>query len=203
MGWSLRGYPRLAKLPLNFISTQTFDNISVLADTAGLAFDVSKGFGHNSNTSQTWLLHCGGFQNQKLTATIRYTSATTAGSQDMGTVIGALCMQGSTQNYLWARWRNDVPSIVSVVNGTSFTTLASNTGFSLAQDTDMTITFSRIASPGGGAALSATFVSGVNTSTVTATLLSSSNLLTGGLMGGKTNAKSMYCSAATPEQLAA
>ena len=184
------------------IGDQTNNNISVVLNSTGatpVAFDATQGLGVATNISSIVLLMYGGFDAQRITTVLNFPSPTTAGTEDLGAILGMYNYKNTFENYLYARVHAGVASITSVVAG-SFATLTS-TAWSVAQGVSMTIVCKRV-----GTLITASFTAAsgpgpVNLSTTltggTATALSS-----GGMMGFRSLSKAVWCQSMIGEQVA-
>ncbi len=178
----------------NLVSTQNFRNLVAKVNTP--AFDVTLGLGLSTATSWAALVTAGGFDDQKITATMRYVSPTAQGSENFGVILRVQCIEsGDTANtdYYYARCQAGNARITRVVANT-FTNLTSQ-AFVLAQNTNVIITFSV-----QGSALSATFDAGGSPSTVSLSAVDT-QITGGGLMGFRTTSQTGYCSLYTAEEL--
>lgn len=191
------GLTTLATKTKNLISDQTFDYTQVILNTAGVAFDVTNGLGQASATSSEVLLDMGGFDAQRCTCILQFPSPTTAGTEDLGVLIGVINSgKAGQESYINAAVVAGAAKIRSEVNGT-LTTL-STTAWSVAQGVLMTIVCQRV-----GRVITATFTaaSGPAPVQLTTTLASNSTLLTGGLMGFRSSSKAVWCSSMVGEQI--
>lgn len=178
----------------NLITTQNFRNLVSKVNTP--AFDVTLGLGLSTTTSWVALVTAGGFNDQKVTATMRYVSPTAQGSENFGVILRVQCVEtGDTANtdYYYARCQAGNARISRVV-GNTFTNLTSQV-FVLPQNTNVTITFSI-----QGSALSATFDAGGSPATVNLSAVDT-QITGGGLMGFRTTSQTGYCSSYTAEEL--
>ncbi|MDZ4826300.1 MAG: hypothetical protein SGJ13_07520 [Actinomycetota bacterium] len=178
-------------LTKNLISDQTATNLHYLVGTP--VFDATYGHGISTETSVAVAVGAGGFSNQRMTAVMRYRTATTAGLENLGVMarIQTTSVAGTTA-YYYARVSTGSARITNVA-GAVFTNLTS-AAFALQQDVDVTITFTLV-----GSALSASFAaSGMGTVNLSAT---DTTITTGGLMGYRTLSKVGWCSSFTAEQL--
>ena len=186
----------LASYTKDCIGDQTFDHTAILLNAASCVFDATHGLGDAANTSSVIALFMGGFDAQKVTATINFPSPTTAGTEALGVFLGALRIGTGTENYLLAWATAGIAKISTVIAGT-FATLSS-TAWSVAQAVDMTITFQRV-----GLLLAATFhaASGPSDVNLSAALPSDSPLLSGGIMGARSVSKAIWCKSLKGEQI--
>lgn len=195
---STNGMTTLAYLSKNLISVQTFDYLQVILNTAGVAFDVTNGLGQASNTSSEVLLDMGGFDAQKCTCILQFPSPTTAGTEDLGVLLGVINSgKAGQESYIEARVSTGNARIATMVGGTLVN--QSSTAWSVAQGVLMTISVQRI-----GSLVTANFhaASGPGDVQLTYTLPGGSTLVTGGVMGFRSSSKAVWCSSIIGEQLA-
>lgn len=139
------------------------------------------------------LILVGGFNDQKITASMKFITPTTAGNENIGVMARFYTNQTGAATYYLARQHKGVFKLQKVVNGT-FTTLASNS-YTLAINTWATFTLSVV-----GTALSATIDDGTTSLTVTA---SDSAIPGPGCMGfrsGPTDNSTISCRSFTAEE---
>lgn len=178
----------------NLITIQNFRNLITKVNTP--TFNATLGLGLGTATSWACFVTAGGFDDQRISATMRYVSPTAQGSENFGVVLRMQCIETSdttNTDYYYARCQAGNARITRVV-GNSFTNLTSQ-AFVLPQDTDVIITFSV-----QGSALSATFDAGGSPGTVTLSAVDV-QISTGGMMGFRTTAQTGYCSLFTAEEL--
>lgn len=178
----------------NLVTTQNFRNLVTKTNTP--AFDATLGLGLATATSWVVFMTAGGFDDQRVTATMRYVSPTAQGSENFGVILRVQCIEsGDTANtdYYIARCQTGNARISRVI-GNSFTNLTSS-AFVLPQNTNVTITFSV-----QGSALSASFDAGGSPATVNLSAVDT-QITGGGLMGFRTTSQTGYCSLYTAEEL--
>lgn len=182
-------------LSKNLVTDQTYNNMTFKLNAAGRAFSVTNGVGTSTATSTIAVIHAGGFNDQKITAVMKYVSPTTAGSEDFGVLLRAQSFEDTASStYYYARCTAGNARITKVVGGT-FTTLSS-AAFALAADTDVTITFQVV-----GNSLSASFVATGGTPTTVNLAAVDSSITMGGLVGFRSLTSTMYCKSFVVEQL--
>lgn len=200
MGLTTHAYSALAKpLSKDCINDQTNNDITVALNTAGVAFDASQGLGDAANTSSIVLLMYGGFDAQRCTCVLNFPSPTTAGTEDLGVIIGLRNYKSTFENYLYARVHAGTAGIAADVNGT-LTTLTS-TPWSVAQGVNITIMIQRV-----GLLVTTSFTAASGPSPVTpSTILTGATataLASGGLMGFRSLSKAVWCRSMLGEQVA-
>lgn len=186
--------PAKFSLTKNLVSTQTFRHLTTKVNTP--AFDATLGLGLATATSWVALVHGGGFNDQRVTAVMRYVSPTAQGSENFGVILRVQCVEtgdAASTDYYYFRCNTGNARITRVV-GNTFTNLTSQ-AFVLPQSTNVTITASIV-----GSALSATFNAGGSPATVNLAA-TDTQIATGGLMGFRTTSQTGYCSSFTVEQL--
>jgi len=191
--FNITDIPNRVYISKDLTSDQTWDHMT-LKFNASVTFSGSSGLGDNTNTTQLIVLHAGGFDDQRITATIKYTSATTEGTENMGVMVRYQAIDSNDDTYYVARLATGFAQIVRVVD-TSFTAVASQ-AFALAQNVWVTITFSVV-----GSTLTARFeADGGSPSTITLTA-TDSQIPRAGMMGLVSFSRSMYCRDFVIEQL--
>lgn len=183
----------LASVTKNLVTDQTFSHIHKKLNTAVTAFNGSLGFGAADANSSAVFVDGGGFNDQRMTAVMRFVSPTVAASCSLGAFIRCQTLD-TNPSYYWARVDGGVARITKVLSGT-FSTLSSNT-FALPQNEDVTITFSAV-----GTVLSASFVSASGSAATVNLVATDSSIAGTGLMGFRSLVSSIYCTSFTAEQL--
>lgn len=175
----------------NLISTQDWQGLMVRLNTSGTAFS-GVGLGGSTATSTAVLVDIAGSADQRVTATLRYSSPTTDATCNMGVILRVKSLQNSGDtNYYYARVHQGVAKITPVVAGTLGSAL-SQSAFVLPADTDVTITFSAI-----GSALSASFrASGVPDVDLSAV---DTQITGNGFIGFRSTSQTVFCSAISAE----
>lgn len=178
----------------NLISDQTFNNITVRNNTAGVAFDVTLGLGEAASNTSVWVFLIGGFANQRLAATMRYVAPTAQANSEIG-VMGRFVAPTSTgyttASYYYARVDGGTAKLTRVIGG-AFTDIASG-AYNLAQNVDVTITLTCV-----GSQITAAYTGATGNLTLQAT---DTNITAGGLGGCRSLSSSIYCSAYSMDQL--
>lgn len=124
-----------AFLDKNLIADQTWTNL-LLKFGVGTGFDAAKGLGQ-ANAVTVTVMGPGGFNRQRITATMQFPAPTAAGAEFLGVMLH--CVQlDTTSNYYFVCLFQGTARIVTVINGV-FTTVA-NTPFAVAQGQSFTIT---------------------------------------------------------------
>lgn len=190
---SKRDIPTKPTITRELVSDTTYTHVCEKVNTNNLAFSASRGLGAADGSSTAFLIHMGGFDDQQIVTTLHFCPPTPAASASIGPQLRVQTMD-TNPSYYWARVDVGVAKITRVVSGT-FATLASS-AFTLAQEQDVTITFSVV-----GSTLSASFVADGG-SPATVNLAATDTLIaTGGLMGVRSLNSTIYCSAFTASQL--
>lgn len=188
-----RDIPSKVFIVRELVTDQTYTHVCEKTNVTNLAFSASRGLGANDGTSTAFLVHAGGFDDQQITATVRFCPPTPAASASIGPQVRVQTMD-TNPSYYWARVDLGVAKITRVVSG-SFATLASS-AFNLAQEQDVTITLSVV-----GNVLSASFVA-AGGSPATVNLAATDTLIpTKGLMGVRSLNSTIFCSSFTASQL--
>lgn len=192
----LTSYDAKLSLTKNLVSDQTYTNLSGVIGTSSIAFDVTSGLGVSTATSTAVLVNMGGFNDQRVTATMRYIAPTTAGSEHIGVLARCQTLSGggSDSTYYLARVQAGVARLTRV-NGGVFTNLSSS-AFALAQGINVTIILTC-----AGSAISARFTAAGGTPTTVNLSGTDSSIASGGLMGFRTTTCTGYCSTITVEEL--
>jgi len=172
---------------------QTWTDLSKKTNVGGIKFSGSLGLGVDTSTSTVALINSGGYPDQKVTAVMRYSSPTTAGSEEIGVMLRILTLDGTDDTYYYARVDGGIAKLTRVLNE-SFTNLSTQ-AFALAQDTDVTITFSAV-----GNTLSASFDAGGTPATVNLAV-SDDQIAHRGLLGIRSLSSTFWCSSVAWEQL--
>lgn len=181
------------QLVKDLTSDQTWRDISVRFQAGNIAFDGSNGLGYDAEASSFFIIHAAGFPDQRITASLKYSSATTQGSEDIGVVARFQTLEGSDDTYYYARIVSGLAAINRVVDG-AFTTLDS-AAFSLAQDAWVDITLQCV-----GTSITATFNAGGSPSTVNLSATDSA-IPQRGITGVLSLTSSIFCRNFTVEQL--
>lgn len=171
------------------VSDQTWDHVHSV--DAGFDFDVSKGLGVATDTTGIVAFGIGGFDDQRITAVVRYESGTT--DENVGVMLRFSTIGSTDDTYYLARVRSGMAEITSVVDGSFASPVLAESVFNLAADTDCTITFEVV-----GDTLTATFDDGSTTVTISAT---DTDIPSGGLMGFRTLSSSGWIKSLTCEEL--
>ncbi len=161
-------------------------------NSAGWTLDANGASVTSASSSGVQIL-VGGFNDQKITAALKFITPTTAGNENLGVLARFYTNQSGYATYYYARQHKGVFKLQKVVNGT-FTTLASSS-YGLAQNTWATFTLQVV-----GSALSATIDDGTTSLTVTAT---DSSITGPGCMGfrsGPTDNSTISCKSWTAEE---
>jgi hypothetical protein len=164
MSLSTYGLNNLIPYSKNLLTDQTFEKLLVQLDVANVAFDVTLGLGHNSNTSMRVLANfCA--QNAVGKVTMLYPSATPQGSEDLSVCLVTNLHSGVENLYL-IRLHAQVASIGKIINGAAIATIGSSQPFLVPQAQPFDINFTI-----NGNQISATFstTGGVTPATVAAT----------------------------------
>ncbi|MBE7466764.1 MAG: hypothetical protein HS116_25115 [Planctomycetes bacterium] len=110
----------------------SYDHMHPILNAAGWTLNAN-GVAVTTSTSSMMALMVGGFVNQKITASIKYTSPTNQGSEDIGLLARLYTNQTGYATYYYCRQTGGNFRIGKNVDGT-FTTLA-NQNYALAQNT--------------------------------------------------------------------
>jgi len=183
----------LVSVSKDLINDQTFKDLTKKFNTSGVSFDAVEGLGDATSTSSLVLINSGGFSDQRITAVLNFPSPTSAGSEDIGVMVRVLSVDSPDANYYFAHVDAGVAKITRVADGT-FTTLSS-LSFSLAQGTNVTITFSAV-----GDLLKATFDAGGSPATINLSA-TDSQIPARGCMGFRSLTSAVWCRSLTWEQL--
>jgi hypothetical protein len=185
--------PAKVYLSKNLVTDQTFAGFNQKLNTSG-AFDATLGYGFGSaSTSTSIIVAAAGFNDQRITSVIRWTSPTTAAGYEIG-VQARLQTMDTNPTYYYARVDGDVAKLTKVVSG-SFTNL-STSAFVLPVDTDCTVVLSCV-----GSTITATFTAaGVPGSPLTLTA-SDSTITTGGAMGVRSLTSTVWMKSFLAEQV--
>lgn len=182
-----------ASLTLDLVSNQVWDGCQCVLNTSGCGFIVGEGLGEGDSSDSTVVLFMiGGFDDQKIVATMKYTSPTSAGDEDLGVMLRFQTMGGTDDTFYYFRVDGQTAKITPVVDNAWGEPLASDT-FELPQGTEVTITAQCV-----GSAISATFeASGVSTVNLAAV---DTSIPSGGIMGARSASSTMVISAVSAEQ---
>ena len=168
---SVRAKQTLTK---NLVTDQTWTNITKKLNVANITFDATEGMGYGAaSTSTIALIMVGGFNDQKITATMKYVDPTTDAGSDLGVMLRVISADSPNTAYYYIRYDGGQARITKVLES-GFQNLTSSP-FTVTKNTVFTIEAQVV-----GTALSATFTSGtsvVNLSTI------DSNIASGGVMG--------------------
>ncbi|MBK9073278.1 MAG: hypothetical protein IPL79_20095 [Myxococcales bacterium] len=188
----IRSLPSLTK---DLVSDQTETNIFKKTNVSAQGFDATKGFGQNTNNTSTHVLvGMGGFNNQKMTATLRFGNFTTQANSDIEVYCRIQGLDATDTCYV-ARMDNDVARISKMIAG-SYTNITS-TAMACAVDQDIIISLQVI-----GSALTATFENITANPGVVITLTGTDTTITsGGLMGFGSLSSSVWCKNFTAEEV--
>jgi hypothetical protein len=180
----------------NLITDQTWSGF-VRALNTSLAFDVTEGFGQAADASSIILINAGGFNDQKITGSLKWVLPTLITGYDVGVIArvqGILTTGGATANFYYARCDGDVAKLTKVVANT-YTNLSTN-AFVLPINTAVEVILSCV-----GSTISATYTcAGVPGSPLTLTATDTS-ITTGGLMGMRSLTSSVWFRSFTAEEL--
>lgn len=139
-----------AFLDKNLIADQTYVHLITKFNVFLIGFDAAKGLGRAANETTVFMTDCGGFNDQRITATMQFPAPTVAGAEHIG-VIGRCVQLDVTQNYYWIGISAGSARIKRMLNGV-FSDLAT-TAYAVAQGVNVTITASIV-----GSNISAKFV---------------------------------------------
>jgi hypothetical protein len=180
-----------ASLTKNLVTDQTETSLTYALGSP--VFHATYGHGIGTDTSTVTAIHMGGFNDQRITAVMRYRAPTVAGAENFGVLARFQTFENASyQTYYWLRVNAGVLKLTKVVGG-SFTNLSTG-AFALAADVDVTLVLSCVGSAISGSGTA----SGLGTVSLSST---DSAIPTGGLMGYRTLSKTGYCSSFTVEQL--
>jgi hypothetical protein len=185
--------PSKVRLTKNLITDQSYDGVLTKLNAADTVFSVTEGLGSDNGSSTIFLVNVGGFDDQQITAVLKFVAPTTAGSEEIGVMLRVIALDSTDDSYYYARVDGGLAKLTKVVNEI-FTTLSQNS-FALAQDQLVTITFSVV-----GSRLSATFDAGGSPATVTLSA-TDTDIPSGGLIGIRSLSSTVYCRSFTAEQL--
>lgn len=185
-----------AKISLekNLVSDQTYTNIHKLNNVSGIAFNATHGLGEAANNSSVFALAVGGFNDQKVTADVKWVSPTTAGNEEIGVIVRFKTFHSPNADYYYARVDGGIAKLTKVVAGT-FTTL-SQTTYALGIDVVCRITLSVM-----GSLLTATFAATGGTPADIQLSSSDTSIPSGGLVGVRSLTSSIWCSYIKGEEL--
>jgi hypothetical protein len=179
----------------NLVTEQNYSGMTFKL-TGGRAF-IAGGLGVSGAAASCMaLVNAGGFPDQKMAATMYYTTGSTSGNEDFGVMVGFQSAEvtGDTY-YYYARCSAGLAKLTRV-NGGTFTNLSTQ-AFAVAINIPVIITLQRV-----GNALQATFSAPTNTPPLSVTLNAvDSSVATGGLMGWRTLSSTGICSSYQAEQL--
>ena len=183
-------------LTKNLISDQTWANINTKINVTNCIFDVTEGLGRAASESTAVLVCAGGFNDQRITADMKYVSPTATSASEIGVIARCNTLDniGTSESYYYARVDNDVAKLTKVVAG-AFTTMTS-TAFPLAQNVVVTISLSCV-----GSAISATFTSAADPGNPVTLSTTDTSIPSGGLMGFRSLSSSVWFRSFTAEEL--
>ena len=186
----------LFSLTKNLVTDQTWAGINKKINVTNCVFDATEGLGRAASESTAVLVCGGGFNDQKITAAMKYVSPTATSASEIGVIARCNTLDniGSSESYYYARVDNDVAKLTKVVAG-AFTTIQS-TAWPLAQNVVATISLSCV-----GSTITATFESAANPGVVTTLTATDTAITTGGLMGFRSLSSSIWVRSFTAEQL--
>lgn len=181
----------LVSVTKNCVTDTTWNDVTKKLNTSA-DFDAN-GLGYSAaNTSTIVAILVGSFDDQRITATMKFVAPTTAGSEEIGVMLRVISLDSPDTTYYYARVVGGQARITKVID-TVFTNLASG-AFALPQNTNVTITFSVV-----GSQLSASFVaSGVSTVNLSAT---DTDITGRGIAAIRSLTSTFRCSTFTVEQL--
>lgn len=188
----IRSLPSLTK---DLVSDQTEAGIFKKTNVSAIGFDATKGFGQNTSNSSTHVLVAmGGFNDQKMTAKLRWGNFTTQANSDIQVYCRIQGLDATKTAYV-ARMDNDVARISKMVAG-SYTNITS-TAMACAVDQDIIISLQVI-----GNSLTATFENVTANPGVVVTLTGTDSTITsGGLMGYGSLTSTVWCKSFTAEEV--
>lgn len=186
------GLRRALSWSKDFVSDQTWAGVHSV--DSGFGFDATKGLGTGANDTAIVLFALGGFDNQKVTAVVRYDSATSQANLDLGVLLRCHTTVSTEDQYYWARLDGSFAKITRVLNSSSFLTLSPTRSFALPANRDCTITFEI-----SGTSLLATFDDGVQTPAEIA--VTNAEIAGGGSIGFRTSSSSGWLKSVTVEEL--
>lgn len=187
--------PRVV-LTKNLVTDQTWAGVNRKINVTNCVFDATEGLGRAASESTAVLMNAGGFNDQRVTAVMKYVSPTATSASEIGVIARCNTLDniGTSESYYYARIDNDTAKLTKVVNGT-FTTIT-QTAFPLAQNVLATISLSC-----QGSSIIATFESAANPGVVTTLSVTDTAITTGGLMGFRSLSSSIWCRSFTAEEL--
>ena len=180
-------------LTKDFVADPTFKGVTCRLNTAGQVLDAN-GLGCTTSTSTLWVVSAGGFNDQRITAMLKWLAPTASGSEEIGVMARFQTNEGSDATYYYARVDGGVAKLTKVVD-TTFTNLSTG-AWSLPVDTFCTITLSVV-----GNALTATFHDETEVLPDLELSATDSAITTGGLMGFRSLSSTIACDSFTAEQL--
>jgi hypothetical protein len=188
----------VASVNKNFVTDQAFTHFaSALTATSG--FNATEGYGSATGDSKILASLFGGFNNQRITAIMKYVSPTAVNSENFGPIVrGKNLLTNTVRQYYQARVQAQTARITKVIgNGASdvHTNLGSGVAFALPQDTLVTIMLEVI-----GSTLTATFTA-TGLGTVTVGPVTDTDIPANGVMGFRSLTSTMWCREALLEQL--
>jgi hypothetical protein len=136
----------------------------------------------------------GGFNDQKITASMKFITPTTAGNENIGVMCRFFTNQSGYATYYFARQQKGIFRLQKVVDGT-FTTLSSN-NYTLAQNTWATFVLQVV-----GSALSASIDDGTTSLSLTATDSAIAGPGCFGFRSGPTDNSTVSCRSFTVEEV--
>lgn len=186
----------LFSLTKNLVTDQTWAGINKKINVTNCVFDATEGLGRAASESTAVLVCGGGFNDQKITATMKYVSPTATSASEIGVIARCNTLDniGTSESYYYARIDNDVAKLTKVVAGV-FTTITS-AAWPLAQNVLATVSLSCV-----GSTITATFESSANPGVITTLTATDTSIPSGGLMGFRSLSSSIWVRSFTAEQL--
>lgn len=187
--------PRVV-LTKNLVTDQTWAGVNKKINVTNCVFDATEGLGRAASESTAVLINAGGFNDQRVTAVMKYVSPTATSASEIGVIARCNTLDniGTSESYYYARIDNDTAKLTKVING-AFTTIT-QTAFPLAQNVLATISLSC-----QGSSIIATFESAAAPGVVTTLSVTDTAITTGGLMGFRSLSSSIWCRSFTAEEL--
>jgi hypothetical protein len=180
-----------AFLDKDLIADQTYKHLITEFNVFLIGFDAAKGLGRAANETTGFMTDCGGFNDQRVTATMQFPSPTVAGAEHIGVLLR--CVQLSVSpNYYWIGISSGFARIKRMLNGV-FTDLAT-VAYAVAQGVSLTITAAVVDSN-----ISAKFVASSGPADVV--LYATDTSFTRGFTGATSVASGIWVSAIKVEQL--
>lgn len=170
-----------------------WDQLQPYLNSASWTLDANGASVTSAGSSGVQIL-VGGFNDQKITASMKFISPTAAGSENIGVICRFYTNQTGYATYYLARQHKGVFRLQKVVDGT-FTTLSSNS-FTLAQNTWATFTLQAV-----GSALSVSIDDGTSSLSLTATDSAIPGPGCFGFRSGPTDNSTISCRSFTVEEV--